>query len=453
MITKEHLILYYWPSITNEVDLKLTILRFSASQKWHYSNLIGFEIEKQLIELKLFDKIINIICDAVPMGNFNGDSNDDLCNRETNQIVRIGSSSNLSASEHDKDVLNACLSCKCQSRNIEYLSTKTLFSGRVPSNTTLDNRTPIMPRSLVEWYYKNASNFLTSLNPRLNQSIVNQTCHDNFECIHDYLIRINSFTSEATASGLQSVQESRTALAEIPPTIDLMLPINITLLINNVNRNYSFDINIIAGDRTPIKSAHVTIHPFNKTENINNTGLSSIIVPMPNNANSSVEVLLTIQYGSNSTFQTYLDILACLCTNGSICDFEERTTISDHYQLASCNCLPQYDGILCELDYDGCTSGSACKVNWDNETTCIPLNATDQLTQSRSYYCNGSCIKGYNSSVNGYTCDDIDECSLNPSVCGNGTCFNLIGSYTCDCPSGYRSYNETCVGKSFLVKN
>ncbi|CAF4737625.1 unnamed protein product, partial [Rotaria sp. Silwood2] len=89
-----------------------------------------------------------------------------------------------------------------------------------------------MPRSLVEWYYNNASNFLTNLNPRLNQSIVNQTCHDNFECIHDYLIRINSFTSEATASGLQLAQESRTALAEIPPTIDLMLPINITLPIN-----------------------------------------------------------------------------------------------------------------------------------------------------------------------------------------------------------------------------
>ncbi|CAF2923310.1 unnamed protein product [Rotaria sp. Silwood2] len=398
-------------SILNGTIPQLTISLWSGlSMEFE---IIGENLECKLILPEKFRTHIEGL-----VGNFNGDSNDDLFNRETNQTAPIGNSSNLSASEHDRDVLNACLSY---------------------------NRKPIMPRSLVEWYYKNASNFLTSLNSRLNQSIVNQTCQDNFECIHDYLIRINSFTSEATASGVRLIKESRTALAEIPPTIDLMLPIKIALPINNINRNYSFDINIIAGDRTPIKSAHVTIHPFNKTENINNTGLSSIIVPMPNNANSSVEVLLTIHYGSNSTVQTYLDILACLCTNGGKCSVEERTTISDHYQLASCDCLSQYDGILCELDYDGCTSGSACKVNWDNETTCIKLNAADQLTQNRSYYCNGTCIKGYNSSVNGYTCDDIDECSLNSSLCGNGTCFNLLGSYGCNCHSGYRFNNETCV--------
>ncbi|CAF4311646.1 unnamed protein product, partial [Rotaria sp. Silwood2] len=206
------------------------------------------------------------------VGNFNGDSNDDLFNRETNQIVPIENTSNLPASEHDKAVLEACLSWK------------------VPNDITLDNRKPIMPRSLVEWYYKNASNFLI----------------------------INSFISQATASKVRIIQESRTALAERSPTIDSILPVKITLPIDNTNRNYSFEINIIASDRTPIRSTHVTIYPFNTTQNINN------------------------------------------------------------------------NGILCELVYDGCTSGSACKVNWDNETTCIKLNATDQLAQNGSYYCKGN---------------------------------------------------------------
>jgi hypothetical protein len=72
-----------------------------------------------------------------------------------------------------------------------------------------------MPTQFVNWYYNNASGILESLNPLLSQSIVNQTCGSNFECVHDYLIRINSFTSGATASGLQSFQQSKTILGKI----------------------------------------------------------------------------------------------------------------------------------------------------------------------------------------------------------------------------------------------
>jgi len=72
-----------------------------------------------------------------------------------------------------------------------------------------------MPTAFVNWYYNNASSLLASLNPLLSQTIVNQTCGSNFECIHDYLIRINSFTSGATASELLTFQQSRTTLGKI----------------------------------------------------------------------------------------------------------------------------------------------------------------------------------------------------------------------------------------------
>jgi hypothetical protein len=72
-----------------------------------------------------------------------------------------------------------------------------------------------MPTEFVNWYYNNASDLLTSLNPLLNQSIVNQTCGSSFECVHDYLIRINAFTSGATALGLQTFQQSRTTLGKV----------------------------------------------------------------------------------------------------------------------------------------------------------------------------------------------------------------------------------------------
>lgn len=69
-----------------------------------------------------------------------------------------------------------------------------------------------MPITLVTSYYANQSSILTGLNQLLSQTVVNQTCQGNFECIHDYLIRINSFSSAATATQLQTNEQSRTTL-------------------------------------------------------------------------------------------------------------------------------------------------------------------------------------------------------------------------------------------------
>jgi hypothetical protein len=92
---------------------------------------------------------------------------------------------------------------------------KILFLGKVPTDTTADISDPIMPTEFVNWYYNSASTLLASLNPLLSQTIVNQTCGSNFECVQDYLIGINSFTSAATASQLQIFQQSRTTFGKI----------------------------------------------------------------------------------------------------------------------------------------------------------------------------------------------------------------------------------------------
>ena len=52
--------------INQEFNLNSTTLRFSSFQKRHYSELIGAEIEKQLVELNLFEKVTNITCDSAP---------------------------------------------------------------------------------------------------------------------------------------------------------------------------------------------------------------------------------------------------------------------------------------------------------------------------------------------------------------------------------------------------
>lgn len=45
---------------------------------------------------------------------------------------------------------------------------------------------------------------------------------------------------------------------------------------------------------------------------------------------------------------------------------------------------------------------------------------------------------------------DINECAVNPSTCGAGTCLNLVGSYRCICPPGFYLHEETCEGKAHL---
>jgi hypothetical protein len=52
---------------------------------------------------------------------------------------------------------------------------------------------------------------------------------------------------------------------------------------------------------------------------------------------------------------------------------------------------------------------SACRINWENNTICVPLNASEQIRLGRSYSCEGingtkaECVIGYNSTDN-YTC-------------------------------------------------
>jgi hypothetical protein len=65
--------------------------------------------------------------------------------------------------------------------------------------------------------------------------------------------------------------------------------VTIVLPADDSNRNYSLGIDITPGAGANITSVIATIYTNATTQNITNIG-SSIIIPMPNNSNSFVEV-------------------------------------------------------------------------------------------------------------------------------------------------------------------
>ncbi|XP_016648592.1 PREDICTED: wall-associated receptor kinase 2-like [Prunus mume] len=72
-------------------------------------------------------------------------------------------------------------------------------------------------------------------------------------------------------------------------------------------------------------------------------------------------------------------------------------------------------------------------------------NSDCHNTTSSGYICR--CKDGYKG--NPYledSCQDIDECALNATLCENGKCINKVGNYTCECNSGYHNLDDiTCI--------
>nr|XP_055041684.1 adhesion G protein-coupled receptor E1-like [Misgurnus anguillicaudatus] len=98
-------------------------------------------------------------------------------------------------------------------------------------------------------------------------------------------------------------------------------------------------------------------------------------------------------------------------------------------------------------------------------SVCGPNSICTNVNGSYSCSCSDGFIAPYlNISINN-TCTgfipfpDVDECQLNPSVCGpNSNCINVDGSYNCSCLKGFNatspnlkiSINNTCTGEIWL---
>eukprot|EP00057_Strongylocentrotus_purpuratus_P029608 XP_011684082.1 PREDICTED: latent-transforming growth factor beta-binding protein 1-like [Strongylocentrotus purpuratus] len=99
-----------------------------------------------------------------------------------------------------------------------------------------------------------------------------------------------------------------------------------------------------------------------------------------------------------------------------------------------CDCPAGFTGDLCQNDVNEC----AMDTSLCNNGRCVNLDG--------SYNC--VCNTGF-TLVNANSCNDVNECAMDTSLCNNGRCVNLDGSYTCVCNTGFTLVNaNSCNGMS-----
>uniref|UniRef100_A0A3Q3VQI0 Fibulin-1 n=1 Tax=Mola mola TaxID=94237 RepID=A0A3Q3VQI0_MOLML len=108
----------------------------------------------------------------------------------------------------------------------------------------------------------------------------------------------------------------------------------------------------------------------------------------------------------------------CTNTAGSFRCHPKETCRDGFFQDAVGTCI---DINECVAHASPCLPGQTC-LNTEGSYTCRRNTAT--------------CGRGYHLSEDGTRCEDVDECRAG-NMCGDHGCFNLLGSYRCECRSGF----------------
>ncbi|XP_043362786.1 adhesion G protein-coupled receptor E3-like isoform X21 [Dermochelys coriacea] len=131
------------------------------------------------------------------------------------------------------------------------------------------------------------------------------------------------------------------------------------------------------------------------------------------------------------------------CLGPSLADCGPNTNCNNTAGTYFCTCINGYEpssgkGQFMNASENTCQDIDECQ---QNATVCEPHG--NCINMPGSYRCKCSWGFGKSQKDASKICTDIDECHKIPNICGpNATCINTNGSYRCECRAGYVPSNR-----------
>ena len=105
------------------------------------------------------------------------------------------------------------------------------------------------------------------------------------------------------------------------------------------------------------------------------------------------------------------------------------------------------DIVECDINNGGCDPNAQC-TNTNGSFTCACVTGFTGDGVS----CMGKMLGCFMYFQNNVSSSDVEECAVDNGGCVNAACTNTVGSFTCDCHTGYSRVDEiTCQGNKAWV--
>ncbi|XP_053372780.1 uncharacterized protein LOC123559692 [Mercenaria mercenaria] len=343
------------------------------------------------------------------LGNFNGQTNDDLIPRNSDTAIP--------ASSNDEAIfLNFGKTWATNKSESEFAYPP----GKMHASFNFPDFTPLFESSFSDEQLAEARS---------------KCGLENKQCIFDFLLSDDETLALGTLTAFDDFREVTIIAENQIPTIDVISGATETdgAYYLQATLNSANTVQVKAtDDGTVTTDVTSDISGIQRTNNPD--GSVSVVFTLTSSNPVSLSFVATDNLGVVSP-QLVITIVLCQgCSTHGACNFtvfQETGTVLDNFKLALCTCDEYWEGDNCEIDFDGCAAAPCFEGQNCTDTNADANKADPNLP---AYTCS-ACPNGYES--NGAKCADIDECTpTNP--CTGGTCVNTAGSFRCDCDLGYR---------------